>query len=60
MPLKLSILPAPVIADNETELPAQKLVGPLAETVTFGDGFTVTTIAADEAEQPDAFVTVTE
>jgi hypothetical protein len=35
------------------------VVGPLAVIVAVGNGLTVTTVAADVAEQPLAFVTVT-
>lgn len=43
-----------------TEPPAQKVVGPPAVIVgVAGFAFTVTTVAADVAEQPEPFVTVT-
>lgn len=51
------------LADEEvrvTEPPVQKVVGPPAEIVGVGGfAFTVTTVAADVAEHPEPFVTVT-
>ena len=41
-----------------TEPPGQKVVDDAAETVTVGNGFTVTAMAFDVAEQP-LLVTVT-
>ena len=49
----------PADAVNVTEPPAQNVVDPFAEIVGVGKGFTVTTVATEDAEQPDAFVTVT-
>ena len=49
----------PPAAVSVTLPPAQKVVAPLAVIVAVGDGLTVTLIAADVPEQPDASVTVT-
>ena len=49
----------PEDAVSVTEPPAQNVIGPPAEIVGAGNGFTVTTVAAEDAEQLDAFVTVT-
>ena len=51
---------APAEAVNVTEPPAQNVVGPPGVMVAVGNGFTVTTVAADVAEHPLPFVTVTE
>lgn len=40
--------------------PLQKVVGPPAEMVAVGLGFTVTDVAAEVVEHPAALVTVTE
>ena len=50
----------PAEAVNVTEPPAQKVVGPPAVMLADGNGFTVTTVAAEVAEQLLLFVTVTE
>ena len=55
--LQLYDNPAP--ADNTALSPVQKVVAPVTVTVAAGNGFTVTTVAVDDAVQPEAFVTVT-
>jgi hypothetical protein len=46
-------------AVSVTEPPAQNVVGPPAVIVAVGLAFTITTVAAEVALQPLAFVTVT-
>ena len=50
---------APADAVSTTDPPVQNVVGPPAVIVAAGNGFTVTAVAADVAEQPAALVTVT-
>ena len=50
---------APADAVSNTDPPAQKVVGPTAVIVAAGNGFTVTTVAADVAEHPLLSVIVT-
>jgi hypothetical protein len=50
----------PLLAVSVTEPPAQNVVGPPVVIVAAGGAFTVTTVAAEVALQPLAFVTVTE
>lgn len=50
----------PAEAVNNTDPPVQNVVEPPARIVAVGAGFTVTNVAADVVEQPDALVTVTE
>ena len=50
----------PPDAESVTDPPAQNVVGPTAVIVGAGNGFTVTVVAADVAEQPLLSVTVTE
>lgn len=50
---------APAAAVSVTEPPWQNVVGPLAETVEPGSGWTVTVVTGDVALQPLAFMTVT-
>jgi hypothetical protein len=49
----------PVLAFSKTFLPEQIVVGPVAVIVASGIGFTVTAKAADVAEHPATFVTIT-
>jgi hypothetical protein len=51
---------APADAVSVTEPPLQNVSGPPAVIVAAGNAFTVTTVAADTAEQLEALVTVTE
>ena len=48
-----------VPAVNVTLPPGQKEVGPFETTVAIGEGFTVTFVVVEVAEQPLAFVTIT-
>ena len=50
---------APLDAVSVTLPPAQNVVGPPAVIVAVGIGLTVTTVGAEVALQPFAFVTVT-
>ena len=50
---------APADAVSVTEPPLQNVTGPPAVIVAVGNAFTVTTVAADVAEQLAALVTVT-
>ena len=52
------VKPTPVGAFNTTFPPAQNVVDPVAVILAVGKVFTVTTVAADVAEQP-LVVTVT-
>ena len=48
-----------VAAVNVTDPPLQTVVGPLGVIFDDGNGFTVTTVGVELAEQPFALVTVT-
>ena len=50
----------PADAVSVTEPPLQNVSGPPALMVADGNAFTVTTVAAEVAEQLEALVTVTE
>lgn len=59
-PFKYHWLPLAADEVSSTEPPVQNVVGPPGVIVgVAGNGFTVTNVATEVAEQPDALVTVT-